>query len=308
MRLYTHPDCVAHEVPDGHPERPDRLRALLGELRRAPVYSQLDEQPAPPASDQQLAAAHHPQLLSLLNDLAPAAGLVAVDADTAMGPHSLSAARHAAGALVDAVDSVLQGAARSAFCAVRPPGHHAEANGAMGFCLYNSVAVGAKAALASAQHSVERVAILDFDVHHGNGTVDIFKDTPEVLVCSSFQHPFYPFRYADLDRAHVVNTPLPAGTGSDAFRNAIEASWIPALRRHQPQLILVSAGFDAHAADPLAQLQLRTEDYTWITQMIVDEANRTGAAGVVATLEGGYDLDALAASAVAHITALAELA
>ena len=307
MRLYTHPDCLAHEVPNGHPERPDRLRALTTLLRATPVAAELDEQSAPLASDELLAAAHDPQLVRLLESLAPETGLVAVDADTAMGPHSLSAARHAAGAVVDAVAGVLHQRFSSAFCAVRPPGHHAEADAAMGFCLFNSVAVGAKFALQNGQQPLERVAILDFDVHHGNGTVDIFKDTPEVLVCSSFQHPFYPFRYADLERPHIVNTPLPAGTGSAVFRQAIEADWVPALRDHQPQLILVSAGFDAHAADPLAQLQLQTDDYTWITQLIVAEAERAGVAGVVATLEGGYDLEALAASATAHITALAAL-
>ena len=219
-----------------------------------------------------------------------------------MGPPTLAAAALAAGAAADAVRALLNDEAKRAFCAVRPPGHHAEAGGAMGFCLYNNVALGAVTALADPR--VTRVAILDFDVHHGNGTVDIFKDRPEVLVCSSFQHPFYPHRYTDLDRGHIVNTPLPAGTGSRAFRAAIERDWLPALERHKPQLILVSAGFDAHRLDPLAQLELEEADFRWVTELIVDQAEAYAGGRVASTLEGGYDLAALAQSAAAHVAAL----
>ena len=174
----------------------------------------------------------------------------------------------------------------------------------MGFCIYNNVALGAATALADA--TIRHVAILDFDVHHGNGTVDIFKDDPRVLVCSSFQHPFYPHRYTDIERSHVVNTPLRAGTGSAGFREAIERDWLPALDRHAPDLILVSAGFDAHRADPLAGLELEDDDFRWITRLIVDAANRHARGRVVSTLEGGYDLAALARSVAAHLEILAE--
>ncbi len=301
MLVYSHPDCARHEVPDGHPERSDRMGAVMAGLEHAGLLAQVETRQASRASNEELAGVHATDLIQILTTTSPTDNLVAIDADTCMGPTSLSAAIHAAGAVLDGVRAVLDGTHRRAFCAVRPPGHHAEADAAMGFCLFNSVAVGAHAAL----EQLERVAILDFDVHHGNGTVDIFKNRPEVLVCSSFQHPFYPFRYADIHRPNIVNTPLPAGTASDAFRQAIERDWLPALDAHRPQLILVSAGFDAHAHDPLAQLQLQTDDFRWITELIVDQAERFADGAVVSTLEGGYDLDALAASAAAHVGALA---
>jgi acetoin utilization deacetylase AcuC-like enzyme len=302
MHLFTHPDCLAHEVPQGHPERPQRLRAVMAGLENSGLLEQLTVEEATPVSTEQLLEIHGQSLLDALQSTSPDAGIVAVDADTSMGPHSLSAAAHAAGAVVNGVNRVLSGQTSRVFCAVRPPGHHAEADAAMGFCLYNSIALGAQAALKQAQ----RVAILDFDVHHGNGTVDIFKDRPEVLVCSSFQHPYYPFRYADLQRRNIINTPLAAGTGSDGFRQAIERDWLPALNEHRPEVILVSAGFDAHADDPLAQLQLMEDDFHWVTELIVDQANQFSGGRIVSTLEGGYDLSALAASAQAHVSALME--
>jgi acetoin utilization deacetylase AcuC-like enzyme len=302
MHLFTHPDCLAHEVPQGHPERPQRLRAVMAGLENSGLLEQLTVEEATPVSTEQLLEIHGQSLLDALQSTSPDAGIVAVDADTSMGPHSLSAAAHAAGAVVNGVNRVLSGQTSRVFCAVRPPGHHAEADAAMGFCLYNSIALGAQAALKQAQ----RVAILDFDVHHGNGTVDIFKDRPEVLVCSSFQHPYYPFRYADLQRRNIFNTPLAAGTGSDGFRQAIERDWLPALNEHRPEVILVSAGFDAHADDPLAQLQLMEDDFHWVTELIVDQANQFSGGRIVSTLEGGYDLSALAASAQAHVSALME--
>lgn len=302
MHLFTHPDCLAHEVPQGHPERPQRLRAVMAGLENSGLLEQLTVEEATPVSTEQLLEIHGQSLLDALQSTSPDAGIVAVDADTSMGPHSLSAAAHAAGAVVNGVNRVLSGQTSRIFCAVRPPGHHAEADAAMGFCLYNSIALGAQAALKQAQ----RVAILDFDVHHGNGTVDIFKDRPEVLVCSSFQHPYYPFRYADLQRRNIINTPLAAGTGSDGFRQAIERDWLPALNEHRPEVILVSAGFDAHADDPLAQLQLMEDDFHWVTELIVDQANQFSGGRIVSTLEGGYDLSALAASAQAHVSALME--
>src|SRR4029453_18591862 len=242
---------------------------------------------------------HAPEYVDALYRHAPTAGLVQIDSDTFMGPRSLAAAERAAGAMRDAVQLVLSGEAKRVFCAVRPPGHHAEESAGMGFCFFNNVALGARVALENA--SIERVAILDFDVHHGNGTVDLFKNDPRVLVCSSFQHPHYPGRLDDLDLPNIVNTPLPAGTASSAFRRAVERDWIPALVRHEPDLVLVSAGFDAHARDPLGDLELVEDDYRWITDLIVSFANDYAEGRVVSTLEGGYDLDALARSVGAHL-------
>jgi acetoin utilization deacetylase AcuC-like enzyme len=302
MLLFTHAKCLDHEMTPGHPERPDRLRSLLQHFEAIGLMADFDVREPAPADTEALAQIHRADYLQTLKQLAPERGLIALDPDTAIGPSSLTAAAIAAGAAADAVRALLNNEAKRAFCAVRPPGHHAEAGGAMGFCIFNNVALGAATALADP--GVARVAILDFDVHHGNGTVDIFKDRPEVLVCSSFQHPFYPHRYTDLDRSNIVNTPLPAGTGSAAFRAAIERDWLPALERQRPQLILVSAGFDAHRLDPLAQLELDEADFRWITDLIVDQAEMYAGVRVVSTLEGGYDLAALAQSAAAHAAAL----
>ena len=250
-------------------------------------------------ADATIARIHDQSYLQSLAAMLPAAGLAQVDPDTALCPVSLEAAHMATGAVVDAVNAVLDGEGTTAFCSVRPPGHHAESDAAMGFCLYNSVAVGAEVALTRPE--VSRVAVLDFDVHHGNGTVEIFQDRPEVLVCSSFQHPYYPHRYHDLDRPHIVNTPLPAGTGSKAFRAALEADWLPALAAHQPDLIMVSAGFDAHRDDPLAGLNLADEDYGWVAGLILGAAGDHCQGRVVSALEGGYDLAALARSVHAYL-------
>ncbi len=287
----------------GHPERPDRLRAITRHLAGTGLLDELDARPAAPATDEALGRVHDPAYLRRLQDLAPREGLVAADPDTALCPASLPAARMAAGALLAAVGAVLDGAASTAFCAVRPPGHHAERDAAMGFCLYNSIAVAAASALA--RGDVQRVAVLDFDVHHGNGTVEIFRDTPEVLVCSSFQHPYYPHRYHDLSRPNIVNTPLPAGTGSLGFRAAVERDWLPALAAHRPDLVLVSAGFDAHRDDPLAGLELTEADFRWVTELIVAAAGETASGRIVSALEGGYHLNALAASVHAHVAVLA---
>ena len=302
MLLITHGDCLLHEMQREHPERPERLRAVLELLESSGLSRDLARREASPASLEELAAVHDADYLLTLSEAAPESGLIPVDPDTAMGPSSLRAAALAAGAVADGVRAVLEGGEKTAFCAVRPPGHHAEHDAAMGFCFYNSIALGAVTALQDP--SVERVAVLDFDVHHGNGTVDIFKDRPEVLVCSSFQHPFYPHRYADLARPNIVNTPLPAGTRGAEFRHAVEAQWLPAIEAHQPQLILVSAGFDAHRLDPLGQLELTEDDFRWITRLIVDSAKEHASGRIVSALEGGYDLVALAASAHAHVEEL----
>ena len=298
----SHPDCLLHQMQANHPERPDRLRAIESYLTASGLLDDMTRQQPSPIDEQHLLSVHDRVYLQGLQTLQPGDSLVALDADTAMGPGSLRAASLASGAVVSAVEQVLSTPGTRAFCAVRPPGHHAEAAAAMGFCFYNSIALGAAAALATP--GIERVAILDFDVHHGNGTVDIFKDRPDVLVCSSFQHPFYPYRYTDIERDHIVNTPLAAGTGGDEFRHSIEADWLPALDAHKPQLILVSAGFDAHRMDPLAQLNLVDADFAWITRLIVDAANRYAQGRIVSTLEGGYDLTALASSVHAHLEVL----
>ncbi|MEZ5551723.1 MAG: histone deacetylase family protein [Pseudomonadales bacterium] len=298
----SHPDCLAHQMQPGHPERPDRLRAIDAHLARTGLQQSLEPLQAAPIAADSLSPTHQTSYLRSLTDRSPSRGLVPVDPDTALCPASLSAARLAAGAVVEAVARVFEAPGRRAFCAVRPPGHHAERDAAMGFCFYNSIALGADAALT--RPGIERVAILDFDVHHGNGTVDIFRDRPEVLVCSSFQHPFYPYRLADIVRPNIINTPLDAGTGSAGFRRRISADWLPALERHRPQLILVSAGFDAHREDPLGGLDLDEEDFRWITALIRDAADHYCEGRIVSALEGGYDLDALARSVHAHLQAL----
>jgi len=299
--LVTHADCLQHEMLPGHPERPARLTAILRRLRDTGLAQETTTRAATAISRAELERVHDPHYLRALYAQQPTEGLAAVDGDTFICPRSVHAAELAAGAVRDAVANVLAGVVQRAFCAIRPPGHHAERAEAMGFCFFNNVAVGAAAALAGGARSV---AILDFDVHHGNGTVDVFRGREDVLVCSSFQHPFYPNRLFDVDDANVVNTPLAAGTGSSAFRSAIERDWIPAVEKHKPDLVLVSAGFDAHREDPLGELELVDDDYRWVTELIVSLANDHAQGRVVSVLEGGYNLEALARSAAAHVEAL----
>ncbi|MBR9882866.1 MAG: histone deacetylase family protein [Oceanospirillales bacterium] len=302
--LISHVNCELHQMSAGHPESPERLRAIHRQLELSGMLERLDLLVASPASRAQLELAHPDHYIDAICDLHPERGLSYADPDTALNPHSLRAADLAAGAVVQGVDRVLDGLADNVFCAVRPPGHHAEHDAAMGFCLFNNVAIGAGWALQ--RPGVKRVAVLDFDVHHGNGTVDIFKDRLDVLVCSSFQFPFYPFRFQDIDKPNIVNTPLPAGTGSAAFRQAIERDWLPALETHRPDMILVSAGFDAHRDDPLAELMLDDEDFGWIGGLIMDAAKRYCEGRVVSVLEGGYNLNALGRSVQAYIEAMLE--
>ena len=300
--LFTSAGCLEHDMAAGHPERPARLASLLRHLENTGLLADLAVREAPEAAPGDLLRTHSRGYLDALERLSPTAGLVALDPDTALGPGSLRAARLVVGAAVAGVQHVLDSEDQRVFCAVRPPGHHAEEAAAMGFCLLNGVAVGAAHALSRAE--IERVAVLDFDVHHGNGTVAAFKDDPRVLVCSSFQFPHYPYRLQDVNRPNVVNTPLPAGTRGTEFRKAIERDWLPALDAFRPQLILVSAGFDAHADDPLGDLLLGEDDFAWVTRLIVDAAMQHAEGRIVSVLEGGYDLPALGRSVVAHLRAL----
>ena len=300
--LFAPRGCLEHAMPAGHPERPARLETIYHAFAASDLLADLDSRPAEQASRQALARIHDDAYLDGLQRRTPNAGLVRLDADTALGPSSLAAAQLAAGAAVAAVDAVMAGPERRAFCAVRPPGHHAEEGAAMGFCLLNGIAVAAAHALAT--NALKRVAILDFDVHHGNGTVAAFMDDPRVLVCSSFQFPHYPYRLQTVERPNIVNTPLPAGTGGVAFRKALERDWLPALESAKPELVLVSAGFDAHRDDPLGDLLLTEADFAWATRLIVDAAEQYADGRVVSVLEGGYDLAALARCAEAHVVAL----
>jgi acetoin utilization deacetylase AcuC-like enzyme len=301
--ILTHPDCVLHEMGEGHPESPQRLRSVMRALGESGLAAKLMALEAPAAGREHLERVHDSEHVELVFSAAPDRGYAYLDPDTSMNPKSLSAALRAAGAVVKATDLVMAGEVQNAFCAVRPPGHHATRARAMGFCMFNNVAIGAAHAIAA--HGLERVAVLDFDVHHGNGTEDAFRDDPRVMLCSTFQHPYYPYSGADTRSEHIINVPLPAMTDGKGFRAAVERDWLPALERHQPQMVFVSAGFDAHRDDPLAYLQLSDEDYRWVTEMLVEVAERFAGGRVVSTLEGGYNTDALGRCVVEHVSVLA---
>ena len=302
MLLLTHPACLAHSAGPGHPESPSRLQAVL-EALEGENFAGLSRIEAPRATREQLLRTHDAELIDLVFDNAPRQGYVRLDADTAMSPDSLEAALRAAGAVCAAVDAAIDGVAARAFCAVRPPGHHATRDTAMGFCLFNSVAIGAAHALA---RGLERVAIVDFDVHHGNGSQDIFWNQPNVLYVSTHQAPLYPGTGArsETGAGNIINAPLPPGSGSREFRAAFEQVVLPALREFRPQLLLVSAGFDAHRLDPLADINLDADDYGWATRQLVAVAQAFAEGRIVSSLEGGYSLTALRESAAAHVAAL----
>ena len=289
----------------GHPETPLRLTNTIDYLSACGLIEELTLVKARPIATSSLRLAHNSNYIETIEAIDPGDGLAQIDPDTAMNRHSRRAAQLAAGAVSNAVTDVLNGRFGRAFCAIRPPGHHAEEAQGMGFCIYNSIAIAALEALQI--HKLDRVAILDFDVHHGNGTVDIFASDPRVLVCSTFQHPFYPNRHTATVADNIVNCPLAAGSGPREFRGAVEQHWGPALARHDAQLILVSAGFDAHALDPVGGLCLREADFRWVTQFICAAAATTSCGGrIVSALEGGYALDALARSVTSHIEGLLE--
>ena len=295
----THPSCLRHDMGPYHPECPDRLSAIGDRLIASGVDGYLVHHTAPEATRAQLARVHAAAYLSEIEHASPKEGLHFLDPDTAMNAHSLTAAKHAAGAVVLATDLVMGGECRNAFCAVRPPGHHAERRRAMGFCLYNNVAVGAAHALE--HHGLDRVAVIDFDVHHGNVTEDIFDGDERVLMVSTFQHPLYPYSGADCTAPNMVNVPLAEGTGGEGFREAVRDRWLPALDDFRPQLVYVSAGFDAHREDPLAGLQLVDADYAWVTRELLGVANRHAQGRLVSSLEGGYALSALGRAATEHV-------
>jgi len=302
MLLYTHSSCLAHDAGPGHPESPSRLQAVL-EALNADRFAALDRIEAPRVSREQLERVHAQSLVDEVFGSAPREGYVRLDPDTAMSPDSLEAAQRAAGAVCAAVDALIDGKTTRAFCAVRPPGHHATHDTAMGFCLFNNVAIGAAHALA---RGLERVAIVDFDVHHGNGTQDIFCEDPRVLYASTHQSPLYPGtgKREETGVGNIVNIPLPRGAAGAEFRAAFTQSMAPALHKFAPQLVLISAGFDAHRLDPLADLNLAADDYAWVTSELVEIAQKYASGRVISSLEGGYSLAALRESTAAHVAAL----
>jgi acetoin utilization deacetylase AcuC-like enzyme len=303
----THPDCLRHEMGSGHPESPARLNAINEQMRASGMMDELRCLEAPLAEADDLKRVHRPAYVDLIFENAPAEGYVQLDPDTAMNPHSLNAARRASGAGLLAVDEVMSGRSRNAFCAVRPCGHHATQARSMGFCIFNSI--GVAAAYALEKHRLERVAIIDFDVHHGNGTEDMFSQPQwqsRVLMASFFQHPFYPYSGTANPAPNMVNVPLAAGSDGAAAKQAVDAQWLPALEKFKPEMILISAGFDAHREDLLGGMALVEDDYAWMTRELMAVAARHSQQRVVSMLEGGYNLAALGRSAVAHVRALTE--
>ncbi|GAC1664712.1 MAG: histone deacetylase family protein [Steroidobacteraceae bacterium] len=301
----THPDCLRHEMGPGHPECPARLSAIGEHMRASGLLDELRCLEAPVADPDDLKRVHRAAYVDLIFDNAPSEGYVQLDPDTSMNAHSLSAARRAAGAGVLAVEEVIEGRSTNAFCAVRPCGHHATQARSMGFCIFNNI--GVAAAYALEKKGLERVAIIDFDVHHGNGTEDMFSEPrwrDRVLMASFFQHPFYPYSGTANPAPNMINVPLAEGSGGDAAKQAIEARWLPALENFKPQMIFISAGFDAHREDLLGGMALVEGDYAWMTRELMTLAARHSQQRIVSMLEGGYNLAALGRSVVTHVRTL----
>ncbi len=302
--LLSHPACLDHLTPPGHPERPDRLRAIEQVLEDERFQTLAREQ-APMAPHDIIALCHPMEYVEAIRNASPDEGMVRLDADTSMSPGSFEAALRAAGGGTLAVDEVMGGKVANAFVAVRPPGHHAETARPMGFCLFNSAAIAAR--YAQQKHGLERAAIVDFDVHHGNGSQDIFWSDRSVMYCSTHEMPLYPGTGAVGERGefnNIVNAPLSAGDGGNEFREAFETAILPRLREFAPDILIISAGFDAHTRDPLANLNLVEADYAWVTQKLMEIADASAGGRIVSTLEGGYDLQGLARSVAAHVTTL----
>jgi acetoin utilization deacetylase AcuC-like enzyme len=311
---FTHKDCWMHDMGVGHPECADRLDAIEDRLLISGLGLAISRHEAPLAKLEDITLAHSQQHVAAIWQMheslqqkaaAGCAECAHLDPDTAMNPHTWNAALRAVGAVVAATDAVMTQALNNAFCAVRPPGHHACRDQAMGFCIFNNVAIAAKYALA--RHGLARVAIVDFDVHHGNGTEDIVDNDPRILMVGFFQHPFYPLHWPRSNASNLLNLPVPAYTRGGAVRELIQTTWLPRLEAFAPELILISAGFDAHREDDLGQLSLVEEDYAWITRQIRQVAVRHAQGRIVSCLEGGYNLNALARSVEAHIRELADV-
>ncbi|MDP1766933.1 MAG: histone deacetylase family protein [Methylotenera sp.] len=300
----THPEFLKHDMGADHPECPARIHAIQDQLIASGLFDFLRHYEAQKASKEMLALVHAQEYIEWVFSQSPESGIIDLDGDTLMNPYTLDAALYASGAVVKAVDLVISGEVQNAFCNIRPPGHHAKRAGASGFCIFNNVAVAAAHALE--HHGLERVAIADFDVHHGDGTEDIFHNDPRVMLCSTFQHPYYPYCGADSGNDHIINVPLAAGSSGEQFRDAITQQWLPALARFKPQMILISAGFDAHREDDMGGLALRESDYLWITEILKDVAKRHANGRIVSALEGGYALHALGRSVMTHIKSLGE--
>ncbi|MDD2933350.1 MAG: histone deacetylase family protein [Methylotenera sp.] len=301
----THPACLKHDMGEGHPESPARMHAIEDQLIASGLLDFLSHHEAPQASKTALARVHTTEYIDWVFSQSPSTGVVELDGDTLMNPYSLNAALHAAGAVIKGVDLVMSGQVKNAFCNIRPPGHHAGRSRASGFCIFNNVA--AAAAYALEHHGLQRVAIADFDVHHGDGTEDIFHDDPRVMLCSTFRHPYYPYSGVETGNNHIINVPLIAGSSGVEFRTAVTKQWLPALTYFQPQLLLISAGFDAHWEDDMGGLALREADYFWVTEQLKDIAKQHAHGRIVSALEGGYALHALGRSVMAHIKSLSEL-
>ena len=320
--FYSHPDCLLHEMGEWHPESPARLQAIEDQLIASRVHTFLDYREAPLAAPEDLLRVHTSEAVARVKANLPAkqerdradgsasdgGPYYAIDADTMLNPHSWQAALRAAGAAIAATDAVIAGEVSNAFCSVRPPGHHATPSASMGFCLFNNVAIAARHAMDV--HGLSRIAIVDFDVHHGNGTEAAFEQDERVLMVSFFQHPLYPYsgvHPTGTAPKHLVNIPVPAYTRGDAVRELVQHHWLPALQAHRPQMIFISAGFDAHREDEIASMGLVEADYAWITRQLVEVANTWSSGRIVSCLEGGYSLNALGRSVVAHLRELADL-
>ena len=298
----SHPDTLLHIMDGSHPESPARITAIKNAVLASFLKQKLSFYDAPEASKTQLKRVHTDAYIERIFKIAPLAGLVRLDADTSMGPMSLSAALHASGAVVLATDLVLNGKVDNAFCCVRPPGHHAGMDNSAGFCIFNHVAVGVAHALT--YKNIKRVAIFDIDVHHGDGTEDIFKDNPNVMLCSTFQHPFYPHSGANSRSQNMINVPMPAKSNGEDFKKVFNTIFKPAVDAFKPDIVFISAGFDAHVNDPLADCALTTQDYSWISQFIKNIVKNHCQNRLISSLEGGYHLPSLSESALAHVEIL----